>query len=594
LGVRSGTPNADFTELTQSFASQTSQRIAFYNLALYGQDEWHARPNLTFTIALRVEHQSNPVCQSRCFARLAGPFESVTHDPGQSYKQAILINQKQALTGTDTILWSPRFSFAWQPIGILRNTVIRGGMGIFHDQVPGNLAWTLSSNPPLVNAYKVDGGTQSPGEKNSLFESAKASNAAFIDAFPSDPSSPGKTLGEIQTANPNFFPPAITVPDAQTRSPQYQRWSLELQQAFGAGTSLNIGYTGHHGIHQLVLNTSANAFGFGSLPSGQVHQPPVPPCADPRFSEVTQITLQCRLQLQRDGGFSGIGSVVGRKACFRPITPTATPSMKSPMAVCLHSRSAARRAPRTQTIRGATGQPSTTSGTLQRELCVGGSDESGLGGRGPDSLVKGWQIWERSLPAQDFPYTVFDFAESASLAPRNYFGLLYAVPSAPLGSGKPCGEGAAYPPALNPCQPAQVLFNADGTTSPNPNARFVQSGCESGFDVGTRGPSDSCIGGAVMSFAQEGTVSEGPAYFNTDFAIMKNTEAPGWQTGTLGIGFQFFNFFNHPNFGFADNYTSSQTFGQIPYLEQPPTSILGAREGDVSARMVQLKVQLQF
>jgi hypothetical protein len=42
-GVDPGTPNADFTELTQSFASQTSQRIAFYNLALYGQDEWHAR-----------------------------------------------------------------------------------------------------------------------------------------------------------------------------------------------------------------------------------------------------------------------------------------------------------------------------------------------------------------------------------------------------------------------------------------------------------------------------------------------------------------------------------------------------------------------
>ena len=76
---------------------------------------------------------------------------------------------------------------------------------------------------------------------------------------------------------------------------------------------------------------------------------------------------------------------------------------------------------------------------------------------------------------------------------------------------------------------------------------------------------------------------------------MKNTKLPGWETGVLGIGFQFFNLFNHPNFGLADNYTSSQTFGQIPYLEQPATSILGtARGGIVTMRMIQLKAQLQF
>jgi hypothetical protein len=76
---------------------------------------------------------------------------------------------------------------------------------------------------------------------------------------------------------------------------------------------------------------------------------------------------------------------------------------------------------------------------------------------------------------------------------------------------------------------------------------------------------------------------------------MKNTKVPGWEKAVLGIGFQFFNLLNHPNFGFPDPGLSSSVFGQIGYLEQPPTSILGSGfGGDAAPRMIQLKAQLQF
>ena len=87
----------DFTQLSQSFTAIKSERISFYDLGAYGQDEWHARPNLALTLALRAEHYSNPTCRSDCFARLAGPFESLSHDPDQPYNQAILTNQEHAL-----------------------------------------------------------------------------------------------------------------------------------------------------------------------------------------------------------------------------------------------------------------------------------------------------------------------------------------------------------------------------------------------------------------------------------------------------------------------------------------------------------------
>jgi hypothetical protein len=76
---------------------------------------------------------------------------------------------------------------------------------------------------------------------------------------------------------------------------------------------------------------------------------------------------------------------------------------------------------------------------------------------------------------------------------------------------------------------------------------------------------------------------------------MKNTKIPHWENGVFIIGFQFFNLFNHANFGFPDNWSSDATFGQIFYQEQPPTSILGSGlNANVSGRMIQLKAQIRF
>jgi hypothetical protein len=214
-----------------------------------------------------------------------------------------------------------------------------------------------------------------------------------------------------------------------------------------------------------------------------------------------------------------------------------------------------------------------------------------LHGHGSDYLVKGWQISGTIFARTGFPYTVIDGAEASGLNGNNFFGTIYAVPVGPLGSGTSCGEGAAIPLSRHPCQPSQILPNQ----SPNPNALFVQTGCETGFNAGNLpAPSGPCSGAAV-SFAQGRNRFRGPNYFNTDFAIMKNTKIPGWEKGELGIGFQFFNFFNHPNFGLPDNNLPDPTFGRILYMESPPTSILGTGlGGDASPRNIQLKVQLQF
>jgi hypothetical protein len=586
-GIDPATPKTDFTGLAQSFTSQTSLPISFLNFGIYGQDEWHARPNLTLTFALRAEHYSNPSCRTRCFARLAGPFESLSHDPEQPYNKAIVTNQKHAFANTDNILWSPRVSFAWQPLGVLHNTVIRGGVGIFYDPLPGRLLDSFSANPPLFNSYTPSKNNLTPDETSSLFMDARTSNAAFLNGLPT-----GQTLAEIQRVASDFSPPAIAVPGRTTHSPQFQRWNLEFQQTLGAATSLTIGYFGNHGIRELAQNPNANAYGFGSLPAALCTSQPVSPCADPRFSKVTQINTNAV------SNYNGI--VTSFKHQFTRWTQGMFQANYtyghaldeiSNGGVIIFTGVTILSAQDPGNLRGNYGPADydirhSFNASYVWEVPV----KAALRGHGSDYLVKGWQISGTIFARSGFPYTVIDPQESSKIGPKNYFGLLYAVPVGAPGSSNSCGEGAAIPLAPNPCQPSQMTNG-----NPNPNAHFVQQECETGFNTGNLpGPSGPC-GGPAVSFAQGRNRFRGPNYFNTDFAIMKNTRVPGWETAVLGIGFQFFNFFNHPNFGIPDPGISDPLFGQVFYPAQPPTGILGAAfGGDVAPRMIQLKAQLIF
>jgi Carboxypeptidase regulatory-like domain len=587
-GVDPANPGTDFTALYQTYPVATWNRFAFDSLGLYGQDEWHARSNLALTFALRADHQSNPVCETRCFARLAGPFDSVSHDPNQPYNQAILVKQKQAFLNTDSIVWSPRVSFAWQPLGVSRNTVIRGGVGVFYDPVPGALGSSLAFNPPLSNFFALSGYNLAPDETNSLSQNAYNSNTAFLKGFAA-----GQTLAQIQATDPNFTPPSFQNPANTIHSPQYQKWSLQAQQSFGTSTSFTVGYFGNHGIHEFFYNPNANAYGFGSFPTGPCSGPPVPPCYDPRFAGVTQyetsaISNYNGMVVSFEQRFSRWGS--GTLQVNYTYGHALDEVSNGGIAQFAFGSSVFPQDP--NNLRGSYGAADydvrhSFNANYVWEVPV----KEALRGHGSDYLVKGWQLSGTIFARTGFPYTVIDGTETGNLINNNFFGTIYAVPVVPLGSAGPCGKGAVIPSSPVPCQPAQVL--ADG--SPSPGALFVQTGCETGFNTGTLpGPKGPCTGPSV-TFEQGRNRFRGPSYFDTDFAVMKNTKIPHWENGVLGIGFQFFNLFNHANFGFPDISSSDVGFGQIFYMEQAPTSILGSGlNANVSPRMIQLRVQLQF
>jgi hypothetical protein len=594
-GFDPASPTVDFTTLYQDFNAQPQSSTGVGGIQAYVQDEWHARPNLTFTLALRAENRMNFWCENRCFSHLVAPFENISHDPNQPYNQVLLTDQKHALPTLDRINWSPRFGLAWQPFGVSHSSVLRGGIGILYDPFQEALMDAFSRNAPQYNSFTAFADNLSPGESPSnLFKDTSGSNAAFVSGYAA-----GQTLAEIRAANPNLnlFVPSLTTAERRMHSPQYQRWSLQWEQGLGIRTSLSIGYFGHHGIHELVGDQDANAYGFGSLPAGQCNTPPVLPCSDPRFGFVTQwatraISNYNGMVASFRHQFSGWGSGVVEvnytyghaldevsNGGFLNFTfgDTLSPQDRS-------------------NLRGAYGAAEydvrhSMNANYVWELPL----KSVLRGRGPNALLNGWQVSGTFFARTGFPYTVFDGALSGNLRQNNYGSGIYAVPIGPLPKGSACGEKAAVELNLQPCLPQQVVVQ-NGITKASGGALFVQAGCETGFNTGhlpsPTDPTDFC-GGPLVSFAQGRNRFRGPSYFNTDLTLMKITKVPGWEGGTLALGLQFFNVLNHPNFGIPYSDISDPKFELIFYGNQTPTGILGSGNAG-GGRNIQLKAELRF
>src|ERR1700723_880014 len=273
--------------LQQSFPSALSEPIALYTLAFYGEDDWKIKSNLTLTFALRVEHESNPVCQTDCFNRLNEPFLMADKYVNTLYSPDVLQGWPQELHDLTSILCEPRFGFAWSPRGS-QKAVIRGGVGLFNDAFPGVFTDNFASNAPGVNTFVVAGSNIAPGETlngGNLFAQAAASNTGLINGFKNN-----GTLAQIQANVPNFAPPSLFSANRQPKIAQFQKWSLEIQQALGKNSSFDVSYNGNHSIHDLVDRNGVNAFctpGVGACATvpAFIGLPATP--FDPRFGTVS-------------------------------------------------------------------------------------------------------------------------------------------------------------------------------------------------------------------------------------------------------------------------------------------------------------------
>jgi len=573
--VVNGSPSVlNTTSYSQLFPSSSEQRFKFWNIGGYAEDDIQIRSNLTLSVSLRGDHFSNPTCKDLCFSRLVEPFPQLVNDPvlgganasNVPYNQILQLNNRTALLGLTNIEWAPRFGFAWQPFGRQRNTVIRGGIGIFWNSFPGQVVDNISENPPLAQTFTVGSGAQplpiSTAESNNLIKSAATSNAAFLSGFTS-----GLTESEIAATVPGFAKPSVNYVNPFTNAPQYQKWSLEVEQGIGKDTSVTLGYSGNHGIHEPVQNSALNAYS----PTPFVGLPATAP--DSRFGYVEGIFGEAV------SNYNGLSVSVTHRYKTGSISANYTYSHAldeisnggfSPLAyTSFFSTNTSLIFPQDpNNLRGMYGSADYDVRhyfSLQYlwELPI----KTLTFGHGPDALVKGWNVSGTLVARTGLPFTVVDEATTGTLEGTNY-GQVFAGGSTP----------------------APVVFATAAGGSPG--------GCSGpGSNVTLPCFNTSAFTTSSTGFGNVGRNSmRGPGYFDTDFSIWKVMKViPHHESAEFDLGFQFYNLFNHPNFDNPVYNVAAANFGEITRTVSSATTVYGVALGaDASMRITQLKAQFRF
>ncbi len=528
----------------QSFPTSNTQPIAMYSLGVYLEDQWKVRPNFTVTYGMRFEHNSNPVCQKNCFANLSDNFLTLAAatTTATPYNQLISSGLHQAFPSFQAVAYEPRIGIAYLPFGAGSHTTIRAGFGVFADSLPGVAGGNLLTNAPSdVQFYLRGRFTLDPALPNSGAAAASRSNAAFVGSYNS-----GASFDTLSAAGIGFVAPAFSSTARHLSYPMYESYNLAVEQQLDRKTVVAVSYVGNHGYHEPVINDGINAYGFASLPAT------APQDSFAAVSDLTTsagsnynggvVTLTRReklINLQFNYLYSHAFDEVSNGA-FDPFTPSNSSNPENPYNLSQNY------GPADYDVRHY----------ISANYVINVPQIGKVGW-----LTGNWTVGGTVFHSTGLPFTVIDSATPANYAAA---AVLFA---------NQIGKGFS-----NACQGAAAVDTPCPLGAPGPSSAGYAH-----FDVAT-------------DFGQQRRNQfRGSGYTDTDLDLTKGFKVPHWESANLKLGAQFFNLFNHPNFGQPLNDVESSGLGTINTTVSTPTSILGSfLGGDASPRLIQLKASFVF
>ncbi len=562
---------------TKTFPTSANEPFNFLNLDLYAQDTWKVTKKLTWTFGIRDTLNSNPLNPHQHIARLTGSFDSISHDVNQPLNAVIQTGLGNVFSSTPLAIMQPRTAVAWQ---FEPKSVLRAGFGVFSDILPGTLADVVGVNPPYVKTFQggllgtVGGTAIAPGVPNSAVDATVAASQTFSSGFPQ-----GQLSCASAEANPaTCLPPvAITaVPDGKLHAPYFMEWSLGLEHQLGTTGSIRAQYVGTRAVNQPYL-TQVN--GYQSVCAGCFAPFPYGQSTDRRFGAVTQFST-------------------GANSHYNGLQMTARKRLGI----------------------GFMGQLNYTWSRCMDTVSNGGFLQFSAGGilsPLPGDLARNYGPCDydirHNLNAQyvyQFPVKVqnrlLGYALNGWQVSGTVFwhsGIPFSVLSTPYsanGNGIVNGSGPQFASVV-PGVPRYEHNPIPGVTQPgtvqwlNPDA-FVST-----VDPST----GACFGGDSPMNCQFGNLGRnalrGPNFTWSDFYLSKLF--PLTEQSKLRFDAQFFNVFNHPNFGLPSmvlagipgKATTQTGFGALTYTTSPPTGLLGVGlGGDSTPRMIAFQLRLEF
>ena len=528
--------------------------VALWGLGVYINDDWRVSSHLKITMGMRIERNSNPVCQFNCFANFTGAFSKLASTTASNpsnvpYSSDIAFGQHQAFPDVDALNWSPRVGFSWGTKD--SKTVISGGYGLFYDPLVAGMVDNLLSNPPVSVAIRVrpSAGVLPFDPAGGALTWQQSANAFNINQTFTQLSAALAKLGSVFAA-PSFNSIVGTI-----HAPMVQEWNFQVQRQLTNSTAVIVNYVGNHTGRLPYGNPWPNAYdAFGLYPGvpGVPAKIPVP-----NYGSVTQ--YQSGAIANYDGLNASFVAHFSRTlmAQFNYTWSHALDEISNGGVFAFNGDS-------------LLGQINPLN---LRANNYGNADYDirhnfnanfvytptvHLGNKVLNQVVNGWQWSGKIFWRAGLPFSVLD----NNTALGNFTGSLFATYS---GKGGPaqtsCGAGAAVTPCLNA-------------------AAFVDG-------------SDPNFNNYTGLSSQTRNQFRGPHYFDMDMSLYRNFTIR--ERLKFAVGMQAFNVFNHPNFGMPDNGMGDATFGQISGMATTPTSPYGNFLGfDSSPRVAQLTGKITF
>ncbi len=267
-----------FQSLATIDTSVIGLRTWQYNF--FVQDEWRVKPNFSLSVGMRYEYNTVP-------KEVNGIIEKTFNSPKLDLPSVLGLKQivggRKSIYDKDFDNFGPRAGFAYgKNWGLNKQMVIRGGYGLFYDQVIGAVTSQSRNVFPSYLTVNTGGGLGTVSGNLgtfSLFNPALSltgsnlSNGLCLQVVQGG-CAPGRffpyvNLGTPNRLNPNLpfdsvvnvynreFPGGLgfTLPSRSLKTPLAHQYSLTLEQQLGRHLSASVAYVGTHGRNLLRLTT---------------------------------------------------------------------------------------------------------------------------------------------------------------------------------------------------------------------------------------------------------------------------------------------------------------------------------------------------
>ena len=231
------TPGA-VNELTFNTGAGDTSQPPFHQLAFYVQDDFKVTPRFTLNLGLRWDANIKLLVDQ-------------TNNRTMQILGQLNNTRAQAITGDPSLLtrttssykeFQPRVGFAWDIYGT-GQTVVRGGYGIFYDQIFQNLTlFAKQQGNPTIYQTVLDCVNSSVG-------TGDLSTFRFgIDPLPTTacPGLPATPVDITQLANGAVG----RINDPHLQDPYVQKWSIGVETKLGQNYVLSSDYVHTLGLHE--------------------------------------------------------------------------------------------------------------------------------------------------------------------------------------------------------------------------------------------------------------------------------------------------------------------------------------------------------